>query len=66
MKEFYPAVKKALEYSFTQRPDLGPSQIIAMPPQRAHAWNDSDGSRTAPCTAMSRIRADCAWRARRC
>ena len=24
MKEFYPSVKKALEYSFTQRPDLGP------------------------------------------
>ena len=35
MKEFYPSVKKALEYSFTQRPDLGPSQIIAMPPHRA-------------------------------
>ena len=40
MKEFYPSVKKALEYSFTQRPDLGPSQIIAMPPHREHAWND--------------------------
>ena len=42
MKEFYPSVKKALEYSFTQRPDLGPSQIIAMPPHREHAWNDID------------------------
>ena len=40
MKEFYPSVKKALEYSFSQRPDLGPSQIIAMPPHRPHAWND--------------------------
>jgi uncharacterized protein (DUF608 family) len=40
MKEFYPSVKKALEYSFTQRPDLGPAQIIAMPPKRTHAWND--------------------------
>jgi len=40
MKEFYPSVKKALEYSFSQRPDLGPSQIIAMPPHREHAWND--------------------------
>jgi uncharacterized protein (DUF608 family) len=40
MKEFYPSVKKALQYSFTQRPDLGPSQIIAMPPHREHAWND--------------------------
>lgn len=40
MREFYPSVKKALEYSFTQRPDLGPSQIIAMPPHRKHAWND--------------------------
>lgn len=42
MKEFYPSVKKALEYSFTQRPDLGASQIIAMPPHREHAWNDID------------------------
>jgi uncharacterized protein (DUF608 family) len=42
MKEFYPSVKKALQYSFTQRPDLGPSQIIAMPPHREHAWNDID------------------------
>ena len=40
MKEFYPSVKKALDYSFSQRPDLGPSQIIAMPPHREHAWND--------------------------
>jgi len=40
MKEFYPSVKKALQYSFTQRPDLGASQIIAMPPHREHAWND--------------------------
>jgi len=40
MKEFYPSVKKALQYSFSQRPDLGPSQIIAMPPHREHAWND--------------------------
>jgi uncharacterized protein (DUF608 family) len=40
MQEFYPSVKKALQYSFTQRPDLGPSQIIAMPPHREHAWND--------------------------
>jgi len=40
MKEFYPSVKKALQYSFTQRPDLGPAQIIAMPPHREHAWND--------------------------
>ena len=40
MREFYPSVKKALEYSFTQRPDLGPAQIIAMPPKRTHAWND--------------------------
>jgi uncharacterized protein (DUF608 family) len=40
MKEFYPSVKQALEYSFSQRPDLGPSQIIAMPPKRPHAWND--------------------------
>ena len=40
MKEFYPSVKKALQYSFTQLPDLGPSQIIAMPPHREHAWND--------------------------
>jgi uncharacterized protein (DUF608 family) len=42
MKEFYPSVKKALQYSFAQRPDLGPSQIIAMPPHREHAWNDID------------------------
>jgi uncharacterized protein (DUF608 family) len=42
MKEFYPSVKKALQYSFTQRPDLGPSQIIAMPPFREHTWNDSE------------------------
>jgi len=41
-KEFYPSVKKALQYSFTQRPDLGPFQIIAMPPHREHAWNDID------------------------
>jgi uncharacterized protein (DUF608 family) len=40
MKEFYPSVKKALQYSFTQRPDLGAAQIIAMPPHREHAWND--------------------------
>ena len=40
MKDFYPSVKKALQYSFTQRPDLGASQIIAMPPHREHAWND--------------------------
>ena len=40
MKDFYPSVKKALQYSFSQRPDLGPSQIIAMPPHREHAWND--------------------------
>jgi len=42
MREFYPAVKKALGYSFSQRPDLGPSQIIAMPPVRPHTWNDSE------------------------
>ena len=42
MKEFYPSAKKALEYSFTQRPDLGPSQIIAMPPVRPGTWNDSE------------------------
>ena len=42
MKEFYPAVRKALGYSFSQRPDLGPSQIIAMPPVRPHTWNDSE------------------------
>jgi uncharacterized protein (DUF608 family) len=42
MREFYPAVRKALEYSFSQRPDLGPSQIIAMPPVRPHTWNDSE------------------------
>ena len=42
LKEFYPSLKKALEYSFTQRPDLGPSQIIAMPPFRPATWNDSE------------------------
>ena len=42
MKEFYPSVKKALEYSFTQRPDLGDSQIVAMPPLRPGTWNDSE------------------------
>ncbi len=42
MREFYPSVKKALEYSFTQRPELGPSQIIAMPPVRPRTWNDSE------------------------
>jgi len=40
MKEFYPSVKKAMQYSFSSRTDLGPSQIIAMPPHREHAWND--------------------------
>jgi uncharacterized protein (DUF608 family) len=42
MREFYPAVKKALEYSFSQRPELGASQIIAMPPVRPGTWNDSE------------------------
>jgi len=42
MREFYPSVKKAIEYSFTQRPDLGPSQIVAMPPVRPGTWNDSE------------------------
>jgi uncharacterized protein (DUF608 family) len=42
MKDFYPSVKKALQYSFTQRPDLGDSQIIAMPPFRPGTWNDSE------------------------
>ena len=42
MKEFYPAVKKALDYSFSQRPELGASQIIAMPPVRPRTWNDSE------------------------
>jgi uncharacterized protein (DUF608 family) len=42
LKEFYPSAKKALEYSFSQRPDLGLTQIIAMPPYRPHTWNDSD------------------------
>jgi uncharacterized protein (DUF608 family) len=40
LREFYPSVKLAIEYSFTQRPDLGPAQVIAMPPKRPHAWND--------------------------
>jgi uncharacterized protein (DUF608 family) len=40
MREFYPSIKRALEYSFSQRPELGPAQIIAMPPHREHAWND--------------------------
>ncbi len=42
LKDFYPSAKKALEYSFTQRPDLGPAQSIAMPPFRPGTWNDSD------------------------
>ena len=42
MKEFYPSVKKALGYSFSQRPELGLSQIIAMPPVRPRTWNDSE------------------------
>ncbi|MFN8007401.1 MAG: GH116 family glycosyl-hydrolase [Terriglobia bacterium] len=42
LREFYPSVKKALQFSFTQRPDLGPSQIIAMPPLRPGTWNDSE------------------------
>lgn len=42
LKEFYPSAKKALDYSFSQRPDLGLTQIIAMPPYRPHTWNDSD------------------------
>lgn len=42
MKEFYPSVKKALAYSFSQRPELGLSQVIAMPPVRPHTWNDSE------------------------
>lgn len=31
LKEFYPSAKRMLEYNFGLRPDLGPSQIIAMP-----------------------------------
>jgi uncharacterized protein (DUF608 family) len=42
LKEFYPSAQKALEFSFSQRPDLGLTQIIAMPPYRPHTWNDSD------------------------
>ena len=42
MKEFYPSVKKALEYSFNQRTELGLSQIIGMPPVRPRTWNDSE------------------------
>ncbi len=42
LKDFYPSAKKALDYSFSQRPDLGLTQIVAMPPYRPHTWNDTD------------------------
>jgi len=42
LKEFYPSVKKAMERAFNRRPELGPSQIIAMPPFEAGTWNDSE------------------------
>ncbi len=42
LKEFYPSAKKAMERAFNRRPDLGPSQIIAMPPFEPHTWNDSE------------------------
>ncbi|MHB1460957.1 MAG: GH116 family glycosyl-hydrolase [Armatimonadota bacterium] len=31
VKEFYPSAKKAIEFAMTQRPDLGDTQIVAMP-----------------------------------
>ena len=36
LKEFYPSAKQAMEHSFNRRPDLGLSQIIAMPPYEPH------------------------------
>jgi uncharacterized protein (DUF608 family) len=40
LKEFYPSAKQALEYSFNRRPDLGLSQIVAMPPYESGTANE--------------------------
>ena len=40
MKEFYPSAKQALEHSFNRRPDLGLSQIVAMPPYEPGTANE--------------------------
>ena len=40
LKEFYASGKQALERSFNRRPDLGLSQIIAMPPYEPGTSND--------------------------
>jgi uncharacterized protein (DUF608 family) len=39
-KDFYPSAKKALMYAFSRRPDLGDTQIIAMPPLEPHTSNE--------------------------
>ena len=40
LEEFYASGKQAMEYSFNRRPDLGMSQIIAMPPADPDSWNE--------------------------
>jgi uncharacterized protein (DUF608 family) len=40
LKEFYPSAKQAMEHSFNRRPDLGLSQIIAMPPYERGTANE--------------------------
>jgi len=40
LKEFYASGKQALEHSFNRRPDLGLSQIIAMPPYEPGTANE--------------------------
>jgi len=40
LKEFYPSAKQALEHSFNRRPDLGLSQIVAMPPYESGTANE--------------------------
>jgi len=40
LKEFYSSAKQALEHSFNRRPDLGDSQIVAMPPYEPGTGNE--------------------------
>ena len=40
LKEFYASAKQALEHSFNRRPELGLSQIVAMPPYERGTANE--------------------------
>jgi uncharacterized protein (DUF608 family) len=50
--EFYSSGKKAMSYAFSQRPDLGSEQIIAMPPHEGKAWDDKDWFEDRPLKGL--------------